>query len=925
MSVEEDRGALVLATEVDVQADVQSKVVILGSVAKALREEAEIPDPGALVDALKASLKNAQQIPAVAALGIVEQLAGRIIVMDPSQSSRATLIRSLVEHGTVPVIDRLGDAREKTREAAAKALIAVGILAASTSGHSYQTSKGKAAESPSDTYAVLFLGHALRNKQARIREQALIVLASIRDRAPSLHIKPLLSSLVEMLQDSDPRVREHARDSIISIFRPANAAAKADLNGELEGQGIRKQLVDKIISEVHASASIPSEENIAPGSEDSTSSTSHQPSIGTPVPQVTVSTRQELERLFTSSLPHFEGKETEQNWLAREHSIIQFRGLLNHELPEDARKLLPSCIKTHQDGIIKTSLSLRTTLSIHSIALVEELACSLRDDLGPCGDAFFTSMLKMAGFTKRIVAQASQTAVTALIKCTSFRHAYLPHLQQGMQEKNAQIRIAVWQHVVTLLKSHRNDRQRFSGNKSVCEFLHVTIQKALQDQNKDVRANAREAYWLFQSLWPTDAAALLEKVDASVKRQVLADAPSEASAKQVEPHMTSAPVPARRPGGPSKALLAAKRAASQKLQEERLAAETSAPPVPEPRADEAEAIAAAAALPGRPAQQTSKAAVGPSIEHALPEPHPILLPPDAGQSRNIPKTSNGSLRTAQGANGDAELPRRDRNVFLKRADRLEAGKDDTEMPLEDVEIWLGPFQTAGQADLRFFRRLARWCSHRAANGSPHPLSIDPSKAAELIGLLCRCVGDKIQTPNEALGAMVVLHRIVEHHRETLAISGQEEALLDLALDPRLATDRSLSGACETILNAWSQHTDAVMCVRVLSERSSERRIAADQEQGLPASQPQVLKLALRTYERLLQRIPPEVIEDELPRLRYAIKAGLNDPAPDVRQCAMSTIMCAFHQLQDSSRIIAMLAPLPQSQQDLIMYYFAKRG
>ena len=44
----------------------------------------------------------------------------------------------------------------------------------------------------------------------------------------------------------------------------------------------------------------------------------------------------------------------------------------------------------------------------------------------------------------------------------------------------------------------------------------------------------------------------------------------------------------------------------------------------------------------------------------------------------------------------------------------------------------------------------------------------------------------------------------------------------------------------------------------------------------------------------------------------------------MRQHTITTIMTAFKQLNDSSRILAMLAPLSQAQSDLIMYYFSKR-
>ena len=97
-------------------------------------------------------------------------------------------------------------------------------------------------------------------------------------------MKPLLSPLVELLQDADARVRERCRESIVAIFRSASAAAKADLHRELDAQGVRKQLADKIVADVHASAA-PEE----PESADKPAADGRAPSIGSKVAAVHVS------------------------------------------------------------------------------------------------------------------------------------------------------------------------------------------------------------------------------------------------------------------------------------------------------------------------------------------------------------------------------------------------------------------------------------------------------------------------------------------------------------------------------------------------------------------------------------------------------------------------------------------------------------
>ena len=426
--------------------------------------------------------------------------------------------------------------------------------------------------------------------------------------------------------------------------------------------------------------------------------------------------------------------------MLREQNVTMLRGLLNHELPLEVRKALPASIKVLQDDIVKVASTLRTTLAIQSIALIEELACVLKDDLGTTADLFFNGMLRMAGFTKRIVAQASQTAAAALIRCLSYRHCFLSGLQQSITEKNTQTRIAACQHLVVLLKAHGSDTHRFTAHHGVCEAVATVLQKGLSDQNKDARQFSREAYWIYHDLWPNESGPLLERLDAAIKRQVLADAPSESAAKQLEPQVKPvAAIPARKPGGPSKALLAAKRAASQRLQAqaeaEARAAQMQDPEPPTEREEEEELL-----------QEES----APKHARGMSEsPEPELSEPKEVQSKGLAAPSHEKEEIASPkpeANGAAlasAIPpghsRRDRDAFLNRADRLEggAGKEAdmaSEAELEPVSSWVQPIESRS-CDLRFFRRLAKWASQTGSTSRRHPLEQDPAQAPRLVQAL----------------------------------------------------------------------------------------------------------------------------------------------------------------------------------------------
>ena len=81
-------------------------------------------------------------------------------------------------------------------------------------------------------------------------------------------IKPYLSLLVDCLEDTDPHVRECARHSIVELFSGPGVtdAARADLKKELMKKGVRKTIVDGVLSKLLA-GSIGSKPQSREGSE----------------------------------------------------------------------------------------------------------------------------------------------------------------------------------------------------------------------------------------------------------------------------------------------------------------------------------------------------------------------------------------------------------------------------------------------------------------------------------------------------------------------------------------------------------------------------------------------------------------------------------------------------------------------------------
>ena len=82
--------------------------------------------------------------------------------------------------------------------------------------------------------------------------QSLLTLVDIRRAHHLFPIRPYLPLLVAALEDSDSTVRETAKTSVVILFTSPGAsdAARADLKRELTKKGVRKTIVDAVLTKV---------------------------------------------------------------------------------------------------------------------------------------------------------------------------------------------------------------------------------------------------------------------------------------------------------------------------------------------------------------------------------------------------------------------------------------------------------------------------------------------------------------------------------------------------------------------------------------------------------------------------------------------------------------------------------------------------
>ncbi|CAO1638601.1 unnamed protein product [Sympodiomycopsis kandeliae] len=579
-----------LVDSVEQAKDVEEKVSALHRLEADLPSFTTIPDPDRILHLLKLLVKHPHALLSNAALTFSHAFLP--LLHDGSQLSSITSHTAKIAVTSLMsgLLERTGDARERTRESAARGVEEVGKLAidSSITALAQSTShRGKEQETPLQLFERYARENGLMAKSAKIREQCCKILPHLRSYNAKFPIKLFLAPLVDLLADADPFCREASKATLISLFVKASPGAKSDLKKELDRKNVRKPLADLILKEVLGSAPpqspIPSTEQLSiedqgPPSQPTTRpGTSMAVTAEENIAPVYIASRPDLERSFASYLPHFEGKETEHNWQGRETSVIKVRGMLRANVHDDFGQAFTASLKALQEGILKGVSSLRTTLATQSIALVSELAARLGDDLDTCIDAFVPALLKMAGFTKRIVAASSQNALGHIFRNVSYRYRFMELLWSFLGDKTVATRVAMMDHLHTLLATHAEHRKHALEHHDGVALMEKMLKKGLADQHPEVRAKSREAFFIYQKHWTSRANLLVESLDSTAKKQLAsamkAGAPSSTSSSPAKmaarPAAGAAAGVSRRPGGPSNAILAAKRAASARMSKDR--------------------------------------------------------------------------------------------------------------------------------------------------------------------------------------------------------------------------------------------------------------------------------------------------------------------------------------------------------------------
>ncbi|XP_006459874.1 hypothetical protein AGABI2DRAFT_184378 [Agaricus bisporus var. bisporus H97] len=582
--------------------DVDVKVDALAKLQTQFESGVEIDSPDTFINVFKNCLRSSNQHMTTAA---VSALLPFLPIIFQNGVADITTLRSVLVTLFPLVIDRLSDkdrVQIKAREFISR-LGAYSFKSGSSGLAPTRSRDGKGPETPNMVFERLLKELGLASKVWKIREQSILVLVSIRKTQYQFPIRPYLSLLVDCLEDTDAHVRDCARSSVVELFTGPGVsdAARADLKKEMTKKGVRKTILDSVLSKVLAASSTDSAPPSREGSENGDAkkeyvppslmlqgkrprtnsqsrtftpmatlprTTSYSGSIkdssrpqsraGATTPPTTVlsplndnaevqivfvASGRDLENEFVSMAKPFEGKETEHNWAAREQSILRVRGMLKGDVHQRFPDVFMASLK---DGFfqwtLKTLASLRTTVATNTCQLYSELAVNLGSSLDPFCDFLLSHLLKMSSLTKKITAQQSQASVTTLLTYTSAQpRVVIPLLWATLQEKTVQSRAFVMGHIKTYLEVHGHRAKNAIEGSGNLEVLDKCMRKAISDVNPSVRETARKIFWTFDDFWPENGSAILESLDATARKQLEKACPNPGRQNTLPPTTPSVP------------------------------------------------------------------------------------------------------------------------------------------------------------------------------------------------------------------------------------------------------------------------------------------------------------------------------------------------------------------------------------------------
>jgi hypothetical protein len=401
-------------------------------------------------------------------------------------------------------IEKLGDSKDRVREAALAGLVELFITVS--------THEGQVEASPSGSFTTklenMVISRTLCSKVPKAKEGGVLFVLRVAKIYP-IPLKPFVPSLVKLLEDSNESVRQVAKQSIMELQQYAKSDQfQKDVTKELSKQGIRSSISELIISHFLNVM----EEVVIDELNDSPSQTT--------LDGLQFASEYDLKKELGQLLLPFNGKETEQNWADREASLQRFRRIVRGNGPEFGSFI--SNVREMIDHLISCLASLRSALSLTACTVIQDLASVLGTRLDALAESFITPLIKTNSSSKRLIANAALFSSKTLLMNISFSPKILGIYLNSLSDKSPSVRQGCAECVRLMMEliSLDADAKHAVERAAIEESLFMGLKKSLKDSDGNVRSFGREAYYFYALAWPEKAAILFNELDVAGQKAI---------------------------------------------------------------------------------------------------------------------------------------------------------------------------------------------------------------------------------------------------------------------------------------------------------------------------------------------------------------------------------------------------------------------
>ncbi|CAN8103124.1 unnamed protein product [Discula destructiva] len=518
------------------KASIDTKVTKVTAIKTGIKHH-NVPDEcvAPLFEALRKAARNQHANLVNAGLTSLNHLLTRLSRQDPRyiHQEKAATVKLFVE--------KMGDQKDKFR------LLAIQSLVTMCKVEGPREDVEKAVKEIMES----------KNVKAKSKEASVQWLLLAHEEA-GLPFKTYVPSLMRLLENGDPGVRDAAKHTVIGLFRDAPGTAKADVKKKLKEFGVRPAIEAAILKELvpRATATTPAPDvdmpepaplPIRPNLAASVSSSISVERPITPMPDTRtetiepsyINTTRELDDMFRGMHAYFEGNESEHNWKLREQSINKLRRLIAGNATDFYDHFLVG-LRGLLDGIIKAVKSLRTSLSKEGCGLVQDMAFAFGPGIDPMVELLMQAFLQLAGATKKIASQAANVCVDAIMARVTFTKRLMEHIAAASRDKNVQPRLYATQWLKTMLLKEGKNKSHIEHIGGL-DLIEQAIKKGLADANPGVREKMRGTFWVFHSIWPARAEALMDTLEPTAQKLLEKDPNNPNTPRRTEATGTARP------------------------------------------------------------------------------------------------------------------------------------------------------------------------------------------------------------------------------------------------------------------------------------------------------------------------------------------------------------------------------------------------